>query len=199
MSHPQPLSLLAAIDYTELSELVVMQTMSLASRYGDADAHFIHISDNAPKDLGTGARRTEMLFNWLGDHIKAFGTLPATVRIIGHEAHGDPANVIVQTAGDLLADMVVVGTRGRTGVERLVMGSVAEAVMRNAACPVLVVRPKTHDDPAAQIEPPCPRCLEARVSTRGAALWCEQHQEKHGRRHTYYDNHGQTWAPRVIL
>jgi nucleotide-binding universal stress UspA family protein len=199
MANPLPLSLLAAVDYTELSELVVLQTMELSSRYGNADTHFLHVSDDAPKDLGTGARRTEMLFNWLGERLKAFGPVPESVRIVGHEAHGDPANVIVQTAGDLLADMVIVGMRGHTGVGRLVMGSVAESVMRNAACPVLVVRPKTHEDPAAQIEPPCPRCLEARVATRGAALWCEQHQEKHGRRHTYYDNHGQTWAPRVIL
>jgi nucleotide-binding universal stress UspA family protein len=200
MPQPASFSLLAAVDYSELSDLVLTQTLELARRYGNAEAHFLHVSSDVPKDLGTGTRRTELLFNWLGDRLKNIDPLPTTVQIVGHEAAGDPSHVILQTAGDLLTDFVVVGSRGRTGVERMLMGSVAESVMRHAACPVLVVRPKQHDDPAAQIEPPCPRCVEARFATHGASFWCEQHQEKHGRRHTYYDNQGQTWgASRLVL
>lgn len=200
MPNTAAIHLLSAVDYSEHSELVVAQTMDLASRYAGAEAHFLHVSSNAPQDLGTSEQRTSTLFNWLGERLKNLGVLPESVRVVGHEAHGDPAQVILQTAADLLADLVIVGTRGRKGVERMVMGSVAESVVRHAACPVLVVRPRTHDDPAAQIEPPCPRCVQARAETRGAALWCEQHQEKHGRRHTYYDNHGRTWVTeRLVL
>jgi nucleotide-binding universal stress UspA family protein len=43
------------------------------------------------------------------------------------------------------ADIIVVGTQGRIGMSRLLMGSVAEHVVRSAACPVLVVRPREHE------------------------------------------------------
>lgn len=194
-----PTQLLSAVDYSELSDLVVSQTLELANRYGNAEAHFLHVSSKAPEDLGDSSQRTATLFNWLGKRLESLGNISSGVRIIGHEGHGDAAKVILQTAADLSADLVIVGTRGRTGVERLVMGSVAESVLRQAGCPVLVVRPKTHDDPVAQLEPPCPKCVQARAESRGASLWCAQHQEKHGRRHTYYDNHAQSWVTQRLV
>ena len=53
---------------------------------------------------------------------------------------GDPATEIARYAADAGIDVVVIGTHGRTGAERLEMGSVAEKVMREAACSVLVVK-----------------------------------------------------------
>jgi nucleotide-binding universal stress UspA family protein len=53
---------------------------------------------------------------------------------------GDPAAEIVRFATDVGIDLIVLGTHGRTGVERLLMGSVAEKVMRDAPCSVLVVK-----------------------------------------------------------
>lgn len=53
---------------------------------------------------------------------------------------GKPAAEIVKAAKEWPADLIVIGSHGRGGVERLFLGSVAEAVMRHAACPVLVVR-----------------------------------------------------------
>jgi nucleotide-binding universal stress UspA family protein len=53
---------------------------------------------------------------------------------------GKPAAEIVKAAKNWPADLIVVGSHGRGGVQRLLLGSVAEAVMRHAACPVLVVR-----------------------------------------------------------
>ena len=53
---------------------------------------------------------------------------------------GDPAGEIVRIAEDERAEMIVLGTHGRTGVTRLLMGSVAEVVVRRAPCPVLVYR-----------------------------------------------------------
>jgi len=53
---------------------------------------------------------------------------------------GDPAAEIVRYATDAGIDLIVMGTHGRTGLERLLMGSVAEKVMREAPCSVLVVK-----------------------------------------------------------
>jgi nucleotide-binding universal stress UspA family protein len=53
---------------------------------------------------------------------------------------GDAARAIVETAAELPAQMIVVGTHGRTGLGRLALGSVAEAVLRASPCSVLVVR-----------------------------------------------------------
>ncbi|HTX43112.1 MAG TPA: universal stress protein [Methanocella sp.] len=53
---------------------------------------------------------------------------------------GYPADEIIKTARDEGAALIVVGNLGRTGIERMLLGSVSEAVVRNAPCPVLVVR-----------------------------------------------------------
>ena len=53
---------------------------------------------------------------------------------------GDPANAIVRLADEEHVDMIVMGTHGRTGLARLLMGSVAEAVVRRANCPVLTYK-----------------------------------------------------------
>ncbi|MDX1967167.1 MAG: universal stress protein [Planctomycetaceae bacterium] len=53
---------------------------------------------------------------------------------------GDPGAGIVHVAGETHADLIVMGTHGRTGVVRMLMGSVAEYVVRNAPCPVLTIR-----------------------------------------------------------
>lgn len=55
---------------------------------------------------------------------------------------GVPAHTIVQVAKDGKYDLVVVGTHGRTGLSHVLMGSVAEVVVRHAPCPVLSVRAK---------------------------------------------------------
>jgi len=55
---------------------------------------------------------------------------------------GAPADGIVTEAKDEQADLIVIGTRGRTGLSHILLGSVAEAVIRRAACPVLAVRIK---------------------------------------------------------
>jgi nucleotide-binding universal stress UspA family protein len=54
---------------------------------------------------------------------------------------GDPGDSIAAAAEAEHADLVVVGTRGRSGAERMLLGSVSDHVVRHAECPVLVVRP----------------------------------------------------------
>jgi universal stress protein A len=53
---------------------------------------------------------------------------------------GTPAAAITRAAKDWPADLIVIGSHGRSGMRRALLGSVAEGVMRNAPCPVLVVR-----------------------------------------------------------
>lgn len=60
---------------------------------------------------------------------------------------GNPASEIVQVAGELPADLIVMGTHGRGGFRRLVLGSVAETVLRTAPCPVLTVPPRAPNLP----------------------------------------------------
>jgi nucleotide-binding universal stress UspA family protein len=53
---------------------------------------------------------------------------------------GDPASEIVRLAQDEGVELIVLGTHGRTGLKRVLMGSVAEAVVRRATCPVLTIK-----------------------------------------------------------
>jgi nucleotide-binding universal stress UspA family protein len=64
---------------------------------------------------------------------------------------GDPADTVVRVAKEEDADMIVVGSHGRTGLVRLLMGSVAETIVRRAPCPVLVH--KHVERVAAEAEP----------------------------------------------
>jgi nucleotide-binding universal stress UspA family protein len=59
---------------------------------------------------------------------------------------GDPGDSIAAAAEAEHADLVVVGTRGRSGAERMLLGSVSDHVVRHAECPVLVVRPPKRRD-----------------------------------------------------
>lgn len=67
---------------------------------------------------------------------------PVDPRIPVHHVflEGDPAKEIVRYAHDAWIDLIVMGTHGRTGLERMLMGSVAEKVMREAPCSTLVVK-----------------------------------------------------------
>jgi nucleotide-binding universal stress UspA family protein len=69
-------------------------------------------------------------------------------------AEGDPAVEIERIAGQRRCDLIVMGTHGRTGLQRLLMGSVAEHVVRRAPCPLLIVRTApTQENPQGLPEP----------------------------------------------
>jgi nucleotide-binding universal stress UspA family protein len=63
-------------------------------------------------------------------------------RVSVHVRVGQAAPEILALAGEVGADLIVVGTHGRSGIRRLVLGSVAESIVSGASCPVLVVRPR---------------------------------------------------------
>lgn len=67
------------------------------------------------------------------------------VKVAGSVEFGNPKSVIVDTAAQWGADLIVVGAHGRTALERFLIGSVSEAVARHAACSVEIVRsPSKH-------------------------------------------------------
>lgn len=68
------------------------------------------------------------------EHLKAF---PGVQLKVGF---GDPGQVVTDLATEVKADLIVIPSHGRTGVKRLLLGSVAERVARLAHCPVLVLR-----------------------------------------------------------
>jgi nucleotide-binding universal stress UspA family protein len=60
--------------------------------------------------------------------------------------HGDAAAEIVQVAEERTVDLIVISSHGRTGLGRIIFGSTAEAVVRHASCPVLVVKPPPQEE-----------------------------------------------------
>jgi nucleotide-binding universal stress UspA family protein len=186
--------ILAAVDFSDSSTAVVEQAVAVAQRRRPVELHFLHIDQSRKNDEeGRECRRFELL-EWLGARLpQEEGELDG-ISVTAHEAAGDPWRTIVQTAADLSADLVVLGTHNRKGLERLMMGSVAEAVSRHCGCSVLVVRRKSHDRPVLELEAPCGVCAEVRVQSQGGQLWCHDHVERHERRFAFYDRGFSRWV-----
>jgi nucleotide-binding universal stress UspA family protein len=66
--------------------------------------------------------------------------LDSRVKVRREVAYGGSVDEIVRVAAESKADMIAMGTHGRSGLSRLIMGSVAEGVLRKVACPVLFVK-----------------------------------------------------------
>lgn len=64
------------------------------------------------------------------------------VRVESDVMEGDPVDMILRAAEETHSDVIVMGTHGRTALARLLMGSVAESVLRRAPCPVLTAKPQ---------------------------------------------------------
>ncbi len=185
--------IVVGVDFSSTSELALDRAFELAAERPQTVVHVVHIALVGPADGATDGARTEAgkeLRRYVDERIAQYArtsALPADslARVVVHVRCASPAEEIAQIAADLQADLVVVGTHGRRGLARLLIGSVAEGVVRLAPCPVLIVRPTAISE-APRIEPPCPRCVETRVATDGKEYWCEQHREHHGQRHTYH-------------
>lgn len=188
-------------DFSSLADLALLKAFELASREAAGEVHVVHViipmldmtevaSAGAMNvDLGPDVSETyqalearvgQAMAKWQGDTGRTFARLAVHVRT------EMATSEVAQLASDLDAELIVVGTHGRRGFRRLLLGSVAEAVVRQAPCPVLVMRPKATQEEAPKIEPPCARCVEARKASNGQVLWCEQHATRHGQRHTYH-------------
>jgi nucleotide-binding universal stress UspA family protein len=76
----------------------------------------------------------------LRGELDSFQPQDASTKIERVLKEGDAATEILRMAKEISSDLIVMGTHGRTGLDRLLMGSVAEAVSRQAHCPVLTVK-----------------------------------------------------------
>ncbi len=215
-----PYTIVVGMDFSDLANRAMSQAFDLASRHKDAEVHVVSIVPGPNLDpnyqvpaYALDSNQDDHLvgaIERLRAHVQAqFDAFDAglterqhggSLKIVSHARLDSPAVGIVQLASDLSADLIVVGTHGRTGIARALMGSVAESTVRHAHCPVLVI-PPTGGVAPVKIEPPCSECVRARVASSGRELWCEQHRERHGRRHTYYQSDragGETNLPLVL-
>ena len=196
--HSKTCVVVVGVDFSDLGDRAFQQAYELAASSARSEVHALFVmptsavnpltgyeADSAsPEHFEEGAAQVtkhvnSLLFN-LG------GLNHSGMRVYSHFRVGVPLFGIVQLATELHASFIVLGTHGRHGIARWLLGSVAEGVLRQAPCPVLVVPPASTATPVPKIEPACPACLEVRKASKGEALWCEQHRQLHGRRHTYH-------------
>jgi nucleotide-binding universal stress UspA family protein len=88
---------------------------------------------------------TDMITNSRETYGQVVAATVATLQAAGRTAEGelregDPADQLVQAVHDIAGDLIVIGSRGHTGLSRIVMGSVAHSVLFHARCSVLVVK-----------------------------------------------------------
>ncbi len=136
--------ILISVDRSAAAAGAIDAGLELASAL-KAEIAMIHVMEpRVAEELAAGLPKSEMMELVrqeglsLFDAIREKHALPFTAREI--LAGGDPAAEIVRAAKEWGADIVVIGTHGRDGVQRFLLGSVAEKVVRHAPCPVLVVR-----------------------------------------------------------
>lgn len=129
-----------ATDFSDTSKEAFNQAVQLA-RQTDATlllAHVIEPIDMAASHLepfGFHELRLQQRLDRIVQPMREEGLLVET-----HLLKGDPAAEIIKAAGDLQCDLIVIGMHGRTGVQRLLMGSVTERVLRASPVPIVAVR-----------------------------------------------------------
>ena len=139
--------ILIAVDHSPLAARAAEAGYELTRSIG-GEAALIHVIDpqqNWAPEAGVPAAELIKVAEQAGKRLLAEFSARASLGATPLEflAIGTPAEEIVRAAQDWPADMIVIASHGRSGVRRLLLGSVAEGVMRHAACPVLVVRAKT--------------------------------------------------------
>jgi nucleotide-binding universal stress UspA family protein len=140
--------ILVPTDFSEPSEKAVRYAKALAQAFGGATLHLLHVVETAfvhgwtsEGYVGALPELRERLEREARDALAKCATdaeLPAGVRLVTRVGH--PVAEILRYARQEAVDLVVMGTHGRSGIGHLLMGSVAERVVRAASCPVLTVR-----------------------------------------------------------
>lgn len=129
------------VDFSDISRLAMDQACYLA-RLFEADLFLVHVHE-APRTTeetrGAAAkalRDAETALDSLRTQAEFLACRPVTSVLL----EGSPARELLRFARERDCDFVVVGTLGRTGLEHVMLGSVAARVVREAHCPVLVMR-----------------------------------------------------------
>jgi nucleotide-binding universal stress UspA family protein len=197
----KPYTLLVAVDFSELSDRALHEAFAQASQRASAEVHVLSALPTIGDALSVYGALDEKPF--LGEAVQKLRAhaeqeldkfrlanpgASSSFPMISHAIVDTPAHAIVQLASQLAADLIVIGTSNRKGVERLLLGSVAEGTVRNARCPVLVIPAPPEPEAEVALAPACPECVQVRAASAGKDFWCEQHRERHGRRHTYHQS-----------
>lgn len=135
--------MLVAVDGSELATRAVVRAAELAAAVGGEVALVTVVDPHGAIAVEGGATASEILGE-MRDEARDFqaaaakeaAACPPTHRFV---REGRPGPEVCASAREWGADMIVIGTHGRGGVSRLLMGSTAENVVRHAPCPVLVV------------------------------------------------------------
>lgn len=143
-----PSRILVPVDFSPSSDQALDYAVALAAKL-DATVHVLNVISvpvfGVP-ELGV-AMTSSVIDQLVRDNQIAVDRLVAArkdqAKLAGGLLRtGDPRDVIVQTAEELKADLIVMGTHGRRGLSRALLGSVAESVVRHSAVPVLTLRLK---------------------------------------------------------
>ncbi|HET7503495.1 MAG TPA: universal stress protein [Kofleriaceae bacterium] len=141
-------------DFTHSGNAALYRAIALAARAPFHVLHFACIVDrHAPPmviahhgkiDYEYTERLQQALTDVVTQELRA-ANIEGRVHFCVHVRIGKPAEELLDIARDVGADLIIVGSKGLTGVERIVLGSVSEKVVREARCTVEVARPKTYD------------------------------------------------------
>lgn len=205
---PTPYRIVVAFDFSPCSYIAFDEAITVARRSVDAELHIVSVINKEASELIPVADQHASLTQ-ISDHLRLRLTTEAkhilkahsepSMRAIAHVRLGAVAAEVCNLATEIRADLVVVGTHGRRGMQRLLLGSVAEKTVRLAPCPVLVVRPKNFHamDDVPAIEPACPECLKVREQTLGAQWWCDGHITVPASPHVYSHSYRLDQPPEV--
>jgi universal stress protein A len=138
-------AILVPVDFTPLADRALKYAAMLARRHS-ARLELVHVVEDpfvtgAWSSDGYVPNAGELLEGLIASAEQRLAQSAAALGVPVKTAvlSGRPAQAIVEHAGAGGFDLIVMGTRGRTGLSHVVMGSVAERVVRNAPCPVLTV------------------------------------------------------------
>lgn len=146
---PTPRTILCPVDFSQGSRTALEEALLLAEAF-DAKIVLLHVwqlpaaamVDTAllPVDLQRLDREVDRAAHEQMKQLVDSLSESARARVTKHVVPGDPASTILDRAASDSCDLIVMGTHGRRGPSRFLMGSVAERVVRHAPCPVLTVR-----------------------------------------------------------
>lgn len=125
--------ILYATDFSSYSNQAYFHAVALAENHGASLTVLFVLPSNWSEEEGENR-------DYWRRQLEQIRPLDPAIRVRHVLLEGDPATEIVRYAQDMNMDLIVMGTHGRTGLERMLMGSVAEKVMRDATCSVLVVK-----------------------------------------------------------
>lgn len=148
------LTVVVGHDFSPSGLTALQRAVALAARAPNHVLHVLCVLDareplpNFPADDGVDYRYAERVQDRLADEVRreleAIGA--GTVHFFAYARIGRPAREILQLAREVGADSIILGSHGVTGLERLLLGSTSEKVVREAGCSVEIVRPKRYDD-----------------------------------------------------